>query len=145
MSDILFSYKRVEPTTWAYLSSLLIIALYFKFSRVWSVRNLDLIVLVLLSPGLLLVKYGLDRGNVAEVAVVGKADPLKGQIVKAFVVVKPGAEGSPRLADEIAAQVKITLGRHQYPREIEFVAALPKTQTGKIQRFLLRQAGSGMA
>ena len=76
---------------------------------------------------------------VVEVAVVGKPDPLKGQIVKAFVVVKPGTDRSRRLADEIADLVKTTLGRHQYPREIEFTDALPKTQTGKIQRFLLRQ------
>lgn len=77
---------------------------------------------------------------VVEVAVVGKPDALKGQIVKAFVVVKPGTDRSMRLADEIATQVKTSLGRHQYPREIEFTDALPKTQTGKIQRFLLRQA-----
>src|SRR5262245_53588810 len=71
MSEILFRYERVEPTTWAYLSALLIIALYFKFSRLWSVRNLDLIVLILLSPGLLLVKYGLDRdGGGGETALV---------------------------------------------------------------------------
>jgi acetyl-CoA synthetase len=76
---------------------------------------------------------------VVEVAVVGKPDPLKGQIVKAFVVVKPGTDRSQGLADDIANQVKTTLGRHQYPREIEFTDALPKTQTGKIQRFLLRQ------
>jgi acetyl-CoA synthetase len=77
---------------------------------------------------------------VVEVAVVGRPDPLRGQIVKAFVVVKPGAERSTRLADEIASEVRTSLGRHQYPREIEFIDALPKTQTGKIQRFLLRQA-----
>ena len=65
MSEILFRYQRVEPTTWAYLSSLLVIALYFKFSRCWSVRNLDLVVLILLAPGLLLVKYGMDRGEPA--------------------------------------------------------------------------------
>jgi len=76
---------------------------------------------------------------VVEVAVVGKPDPLRGQIVKAFVVLKPGADRSSALADDIASQVKTTLGRHQYPREIEFTDALPKTQTGKIQRFLLRQ------
>jgi hypothetical protein len=63
MSEILFRYEQVAPTTWAYLSALLIVALYFKFSRVWSVRNLDLVVLILLSPGLLLVKYGMDRGG----------------------------------------------------------------------------------
>src|SRR3972149_4814909 len=60
MSEILFLYERVDPTSWAYLSSLLVLALYFKFSRFWSVRNLDLVGLILLSPGLLLVKYGLD-------------------------------------------------------------------------------------
>lgn len=58
MSDVLFQYHRIEPTTWVYLSSFLMIGLFFKFSRVWSVRNLDLILLILLAPGLLLVHYG---------------------------------------------------------------------------------------
>jgi hypothetical protein len=70
MSEILFRYERVAPTTWAYLSAFLVIALYFKFSRVWSVRNLDLIVLILLSPALLLVKYGLDTGQVTGAAAL---------------------------------------------------------------------------
>jgi hypothetical protein len=61
MSEILFRYEQVAPTTWAYLSSLLMIALYFKFSRFWSVRNLDLLILILLAPGLLLVQYGMDQ------------------------------------------------------------------------------------
>ena len=61
MSEILFKYEQVAPTTWAYLSSLLTIALYFKFSRFWSVRNLDLVILILLAPGLLLVQYGMDQ------------------------------------------------------------------------------------
>ena len=61
MSEILFRYEQVAPTTWAYLSSLLTIALYFKFSRFWSVRNLDLFILILLAPGLLLVQYGMDQ------------------------------------------------------------------------------------
>jgi hypothetical protein len=61
MSEILFRYEQVAPTTWAYLSSLLAIALYFKFSRFWSVRNLDLVILLLVSPGLLLVQYGMDQ------------------------------------------------------------------------------------
>ena len=65
MSDILFHYYRVNPTTWFYLSSLLSIALFFKFNRVWSVRNLDLVGLILLAPGLLAVEYGLYRVNVA--------------------------------------------------------------------------------
>lgn len=58
MSEILFQYHRVHPATWVYLSSLLLIGLYFKFNRFWSVRNLDLLLLVLLSPGLLLVRFG---------------------------------------------------------------------------------------
>ncbi len=54
-------FERVDATTWIYLSSLLIIALYFKFSRVWSVRNLDLIGVILLAPGLLLATRGWDQ------------------------------------------------------------------------------------
>ena len=61
MSDILFQYHKVNPTTWVYLSSLLTIALFFKFSRLLSVRNLDLIGLILLAPGLLVVDYGLTQ------------------------------------------------------------------------------------
>src|SRR5262249_27277733 len=63
MSNVLLYYERVNPTTWAYLSSLLLIALFFKFSRLWSVRNLDLIGLILLAPGLLFVIYGQDKGQ----------------------------------------------------------------------------------
>jgi hypothetical protein len=63
MSDVLFEYQKVNPTTWVYLSSILTICLYFKFSRVWSVRNLDLILLVLLAPGLVVVDYGLAQGD----------------------------------------------------------------------------------
>ncbi len=58
MSDILFQYYAVNPTTWFYLSSLLAIALFFKFNRVWSIRNVDLAGLILLAPGLLAVEYG---------------------------------------------------------------------------------------
>ncbi len=61
MSEILVYYERVSPTTWVYLSSLLIIALFFKFNRLWSVRNLDLIGLILLAPGLLFVIYGQEK------------------------------------------------------------------------------------
>lgn len=58
MSEILFQYHKVNPTTWVYLSSLLMIGLYFKFGRFWSVRNLDLVLLILLAPGFLLAQYG---------------------------------------------------------------------------------------
>ena len=58
MNEILFQYYRINPTTWVYIASLMMIALYFKFSRFWSVRNLDLVLLILLAPGLLIAQYG---------------------------------------------------------------------------------------
>ena len=58
MSELFHQYERVNPTTWVYLSSLLIIGLYFKFNRFWSVRNLDIILLILFAPGLVLVHLG---------------------------------------------------------------------------------------
>ncbi len=58
MSDFLIDYHAIKPATWVYLSSLLMIGLFFKFGRFWSVRNLDLVLLILLGPGLLMVHYG---------------------------------------------------------------------------------------
>jgi acyl-coenzyme A synthetase/AMP-(fatty) acid ligase len=72
-------------------------------------------------------------------AVVGKPDALRGHIVKAYVVLKPGRAVYPGLEGEIVDVVKSHVGKYQYPREIEFLDQLPKTETGKIQRFLLRQ------
>ncbi len=66
MFDILFHYHRVNPTTWFYFASLLSIALFFKFNRVWSIRNLDLIGLILLAPGILAVEYGGYKASVAD-------------------------------------------------------------------------------
>lgn len=65
MSEILFHYHPVNPTTWVYLSSLLIVGLFFKFNRFWSVRNLDLVMLIALSPGLLLVLKGMSLPRAA--------------------------------------------------------------------------------
>ena len=81
----------------------------------------------------------LAHPSVAEAAVVGKPDALRGEIVKAFVVLKSGVAPQPGLDAEIVEVVKTHAGRHQAPREIEFVERLPKTETGKIQRFQLRQ------
>lgn len=58
MPSLSIAYETIPPTTWAYLSSLLMIALFFKFNRFWSVRNLDLFLIVLLAPGLLMVERG---------------------------------------------------------------------------------------
>ncbi len=71
-----FGFKPIEPSTWAYLSSLLMLALFFKFNRFWSFRNFDLILIILLAPGLLMVHYGtlqqqkLERATTLATAVV---------------------------------------------------------------------------
>jgi acetyl-CoA synthetase len=80
----------------------------------------------------------LKHSAVAEAAVVGKPDALRGQIIKAFLVLRGESGGSDALAAEILESAKRHLGKHQYPREIEFVPELPKTPSGKIQRFALR-------
>ena len=71
--------------------------------------------------------------------MVGKADPLRGEIVKAFLVLKPGQAASPELAATIQQVVKTLLSAHEYPREIAFVDSLPMTATGKIIRRQLRE------
>jgi acetyl-CoA synthetase len=76
---------------------------------------------------------------VAMAAVVGVADPLRGQIVKAFVVPADGFEPSPALAEELQAFVKTRLAAYEYPRRIEFIRELPMTTTGKVRRAALRE------
>lgn len=78
---------------------------------------------------------------VALAAAVGKPDPLRTEIVKAFVVLKSGHAPSPALASEIQAFVRTRLSAHEYPREVAFIEAMPMTTTGKIIRRLLRAAG----
>ena len=76
---------------------------------------------------------------VALAAVVGKPDPLRTEIVKAFIVPKAGHEPSPALAADIQTFVKTRLSAHEYPREVAFIEAMPMTTTGKVIRRLLRQ------
>jgi len=80
----------------------------------------------------------IEHPAVAEAAVVGKPDALRGEIVKAFVVLVPGREPSDALAAELQAHVKAVTAPYKYPREVEFVGELPKTISGKIRRTQLR-------
>jgi acetyl-CoA synthetase len=81
---------------------------------------------------------------VAEAGVIGKPDPLRGQIIKAFISLKPGQKGSKSLTKAIQAFVKKELAGHAYPREIEFIDKLPKTRSGKIMRRLLKARELGL-
>lgn len=72
-------------------------------------------------------------------AVIGKPDPIRGEIVKAFVVPTAPTIDRNRVTQELQDMVRKRLGAHEYPREIEFVDTLPMTTTGKIQRNVLRQ------
>lgn len=82
----------------------------------------------------------LDHPAVQECAVVASPDEQRGSVVKAFVVLAPGVSGGVDLAGELQTHVKATIAPYKYPRRVEFIDALPKTQTGKVQRFRLREA-----
>ena len=87
----------------------------------------------------------LRHPDVSEIAVIGVTDSLRGQVVKAFVVSGRGPDGGGFEA-EIQALARERLGQHEYPRQVEFVAELPKTPAGKVNRMVLREreaAGAG--
>ncbi|MEV1294571.1 AMP-binding protein [Pseudonocardia sp. NPDC049635] len=83
----------------------------------------------------------LTHPAVAEAAVVGRPDELRGEVLEAHVVLAPGAPGSAGLEAELQQLVKERYARHAYPRAVHVVDSLPKTPSGKVQRFLLRRGG----
>ena len=87
----------------------------------------------------------IEHPAVIEAAVVGKPDAERTEIVKAFVVLAAGFEASEELGEELRQHVKRRLSAHAYPREIVFTEQLPKTPSGKIQRFILRNAEKAAA
>jgi 2-aminobenzoate-CoA ligase len=82
----------------------------------------------------------LDHPSVSECGVVGVPDEERGCIVKAFVVLRPGIAATEEMTKVLQDFVKSQIAPYKYPRSIEFVSALPRTETGKLQRFRLREA-----
>jgi acyl-coenzyme A synthetase/AMP-(fatty) acid ligase len=76
---------------------------------------------------------------VAQVAVIGSPDEIRGEIIKAFIIPAEGCRPSKELEGEIQEHVKKNLAFYQYPREIEFISAFPKTTSGKINRSELKR------
>lgn len=82
--------------------------------------------------------------DIIEAGVIGKPDEVRGQIIKAFVVLKPNVEPTDELKEKIVMFVKQHLAGHAYPREIEFIDNLPKTRSGKIMRRVLKAKELGL-
>jgi len=82
--------------------------------------------------------------DIVEAGVIGKPDMLRGEIIKAFVVLKPGIKGTDELKEKIKGFIKNNLAGHLYPREIEFIDKLPKTRSGKIMRRVLKAKELGL-
>lgn len=80
--------------------------------------------------------------DVADCAVVGLADPGRSQVVTAYVVLREGAESGPGVAAAIQDHVKSRIAPYKYPRRVEFIDELPRTATGKLQRYRLRESGT---
>jgi 2-aminobenzoate-CoA ligase len=81
----------------------------------------------------------LSHPAVAECGVVGAPDPERGMVVKAYVVLKNGYDGDAGMIEQLQNYVKADIAPYKYPRAIAFVPALPRTETGKLQRFVLRE------
>jgi acetyl-CoA synthetase len=81
---------------------------------------------------------------VGEAAVIGKPDPIKGEAIKAFVLLRSGREASDALREELVAHVRHVLGPIATPAELEFAKSLPKTRSGKIMRRVLKAKELGL-
>ena len=87
----------------------------------------------------------LTHPAVAECGVVAAPCPERGHIVKAYVVLRPGNSGDEIMTKVLQDFVKAAIAPYKYPRAVEYVASLPRTQTGKLQRFELRKIAHGRA
>ncbi len=86
----------------------------------------------------------LEHRAVAESGVIGKPDAERGEIIKAFIVLREGYKPSHELEEELKIFIRHRLAAHAYPKEIEFCANLPKTRSGKIMRRLLKAKDLGL-
>ena len=109
---------------------------YFYFST----RDDDVIIMAGYRIGPFEVESALSTHNtVAECAVIATPDRVRGEVIEAFVVLMPGIEKSEGLTEKLQKWVKTNFAAHAYPRHITYVKELPKTPSGKIQRFVLRE------
>ncbi len=81
----------------------------------------------------------MTHDQVIEAAVIGVPDQLRGEVIEAFVVLRDPSRGNEQLAGELQQLVKDKFAAHACPRRVHFVGALPKTPSGKVQRYLLRK------
>jgi 2-aminobenzoate-CoA ligase len=87
----------------------------------------------------------LKHPSVAECAVIGQPDEARGMVIKAFCVLKPGVDGDAALVKALQDHVKASIAPYKYPRSIAFLPSLPRTETGKLQRFKLKNTTSTTA
>jgi acetyl-CoA synthetase len=79
-----------------------------------------------------------EHRDVTEAAVIGVPDQLRGEVLEAFIALRDGVQGTDELASELQQLVKTRYAAHAYPRKVHFVDHLPRTPSGKVQRFQLR-------
>jgi acetyl-CoA synthetase len=109
---------------------------YFSFSS----RDDDVIIMAGYRIGPFEIESVLATHEaVSESAVIAVPDAVRGEVMEAFITLSHGYEPSPQLADEIKQWVKTRYAAHAYPRKVHFIDVLPKTPSGKVQRFVLKQ------